>query len=670
MAQRLRILHLEDDPRDSEIMTGILRTHGVPCDIVRVDTREAYLEHLEHSDFDVIIADLTMPGFDGIAAQEIWQQRRSAVPFIFLSGTFGEEAAVERLRSGATDYVLKSWIEKLPAVVLRAHREARDRVGHHHGQEDLERLTAELEQRVEERTAQLGAANHALMESERRFFDILDRSPAAIFLKDLDGRYMFVNRRCQEVVRKTRQEMIGHSDAELLPRPMAEMFGAHDRKVMETGAALDFEETWLPDAGPQPRIFFASRFPLRDLQGRVYALCGITSDVTERKRVDEEMKTARKEAERANRAKSDFLSRMSHDLRTPLNAVLGFAQLLDMDTLSEDQRDSVIQILEAGRQLLNLMNEVLDISRVEAGHLSLTVEAVSVSGMLEQVVKLLKPLAARRHIDFELVSGPIADRYVRADRQRLNQILINLVSNAIKYNREHGRVTLSCEDVADGRIRLNVIDTGPGLAPEKIALLFTPFERLGADQQGIEGTGLGLTLSRGLAEAMGGSLGVDSRLDHGSRFWVELPGSMAPGAETIPVAPQPLRIAATDVSGKVLYIEDNASNVRLVERLLKQRRPGVTLLNARDGERGLAMAVAHQPNLIFLDLHLPDTTGEEVLRRLSADNRTRNIPVAVLTADATASQNRRLLAAGATAYLTKPLDVTSLLSLLDERLTA
>jgi PAS domain S-box-containing protein len=664
MTQALRVLHLEDEPRDSEIMEAALRAEGIECQILRVDTREQFVQALTHNEIDVIISDVWVPGFDGITAQQVWQQRRPSVPFIFLSGTCGEAVAIERLKAGATDYVLKDWVEKLPGVVRRALLEMRERTGHQQAQQELHTLAAELERRVEERTSQLEDANRALAESERRFSDILDHSPAAIFLKDLDGRYIFINRRGEELMRMNRAEVLGRMDSDLLPRRLAELYRSNDLQVMASGLPLDFEEAY------DGRVFNSAKFPLRDTLGEPYALCGISTDITGRKLAEEEMNLARKEAERANRAKSDFLSRMSHDLRTPLNAVLGFAQLLDMDNLSVDQRESVMQILGAGRHLLDLMNEVLDISRIESGHLSLSPEPVSVADIVDQVLKLLRPIAAPRSVHIEADVEGIGDRCVQADRQRLTQILINLVANAIKYNREDGRVTLSCRDVPGGRVRISVTDTGAGIRPEKLALLFKPFERLGADETGIEGTGLGLALSRGLAEAMGGTVGVESEIERGSTFWVELAGAAPISDEPrgASAAAHPL-LASPVISGTVLYIEDNASNVRLVERVLKQWRPGIRLLNANDGQVGIDMAVRHKPDLIFLDLHLPDTPGEEVLRRLWADTRTREIPVAVLSADATLSQSRRLLAAGATAYLTKPLDVTRLLALLDERFT-
>jgi PAS domain S-box-containing protein len=670
MAPALHILHLEDDPRDTELMIDALRGAGIDCDVVRVDTREQFVARLSDRCFDVVISDVSVPGFDGIAAQAVWQRERPAIPFIFLSGTFGEEVAIERLKEGATDYVLKHWMDKLPTVVRRALREMEERAERQHAQAELQRFNLQLESRVEERTAQLSAANAALAESERRFFDILDHSPAAISLKDLEGRYIFANRRCQDMIGKEQSQVIGKTDAELFPPRLAATYLANDRKVIETGLSLDFEEFGLEE-DLLPRVFHSSKFPLRDSTGTPYALCGISTDITERKRSEQATSIARREAERANGAKSEFLSRMSHDLRTPLNAVLGFAQLLDMDNLTADQRESVTQILEAGRHLLDLMNEVLDITRIESGNLSLSLEPVAVPDIVDHMVRLMRPLGAPRQIDIQALPSAARDLYVLADRQRLNQILLNLMSNAIKYNRDGGRVALSCDDAGDGRIRLSVTDTGVGIRPEKLALLFTPFERLGADQTGIEGTGLGLALSRGLAEAMGGTLGVKSEIDRGSTFWIELAGVAPAIVVTQPLqdaAPSTVPRPAASISGTILYIEDNMSNVRLVERLLKHRRPDITLLHAGDGALGIAMALEREPDLIFLDLHLPDTPGDEILRRLWEDTRTREIPVIVLSADATLSQSRRLIATGAKAYLTKPLDVSKMLALIDERL--
>jgi CheY-like chemotaxis protein/anti-sigma regulatory factor (Ser/Thr protein kinase) len=369
--------------------------------------------------------------------------------------------------------------------------------------------------------------------------------------------------------------------------------------------------------------------------------------------------------ERASQYKSEFLSRMSHELRTPLNSILGFGQLLELDALSPEQRESVTHILKGGRHLLELINEVLDISRIETGRLHLSPEPIQVGELLQESLDLIRPLADQRGIKIASEFSR-EERYVRADRQRLKQVVLNLLSNAIKYNRDGGSVRMICRETPGGGLQIRVTDTGPGIPPALQARLFTPFDRLGAEQQGIEGTGLGLVLSRRLVEAMGGGLGVDSALGEGSTFWVELPLVDPPRAVPEPRPPEG-RAPAPGATGTILYIEDNLANLRLIERVLA-RRPGITLLSAMQGRLGLALAREHRPGLVLLDLQLPDVPGHEVLRHLRGDPRTRHIPVVVLSADATPGQTERILAAGARAYLTKPLDVKALLGMLDEAL--
>jgi CheY-like chemotaxis protein/anti-sigma regulatory factor (Ser/Thr protein kinase) len=360
---------------------------------------------------------------------------------------------------------------------------------------------------------------------------------------------------------------------------------------------------------------------------------------------------------------------MSHDLRTPLNAVLGFAQLLSADTLNDSQRECVHQILKGGSHLLDLINEVLDIARIESGQLSLSPEPVDPRDIVQRSVELVTPLAARRGIALVVEESTAPACSVVADRQRLSQILLNLLSNAVKYNRSGGRVVVAFAQ-RESRLRIEVTDTGPGIPAEKLKLLFQPFERLGAETTGVEGTGLGLTLSRGLAEAMGGSLDVSSQVDAGSTFWIELASTKEVAAAAEPrVIPTGLEAKAAGGPAVVLYIEDNPSNVRLMARLLGSR-PAISLLHAPDGLTGLQMARERRPDLIFLDLHLPDLSGEDVLHQLWGDPALRTIPVIVLSADATPGQIRRAMASGATAYLTKPLDLSAVLQKLDSVLTS
>ncbi len=367
----------------------------------------------------------------------------------------------------------------------------------------------------------------------------------------------------------------------------------------------------------------------------------------------------------ASRAKSEFLSRMSHELRTPLNAILGFAQLLELD--HPDQEESVGHILKAGRHLLDLVNEVLDIARIETGRLVISSEPVSAKETIQEGLDLVAPLAAARGIRLGVEAAGLSDRFIAVDRQRLKQVLLNLLSNAIKYNRPGGAVTLSSVDAPGGRLRINVRDTGPGIPPDRLGQLFTPFERLGAEQTGIEGTGLGLALSKRLVEAMQGTLGVDSTVGRGATFWVEFASADAPAARTEPESPGASAPPAAPARGAftVLYIEDNLSSIELIQRLLGRGRE-IRLLSAMQGRLGLDLAREHHPDLILLDLNLPDIGGADVMRFLGEDPKTRHIPVVVISADATSAQIRRLLDAGARAYLTKPLDVKKFFGLLNE----
>jgi PAS domain S-box-containing protein len=415
--------------------------------------------------------------------------------------------------------------------------------------------------------------------------------------------------------------------------------------------------------------------PETDAHGAPIAVVGYILDVDDRRHAEEAQRDAQEAAEAANRSKSEFLSRMSHELRTPLNAVLGFGQLLELDTLTGEQRESVEQILKGGRHLLDLINEVLDISRIEAGELALSPEPVLASELVEETIGLIRPLADQRSIQLVVDRSGLCDCFVFADRQRTKQVLLNLLSNAVKYNRPRGTVAVTCEQPSETRVRISVVDTGPGIAAERVDQLFAPFERLGAEYTDVEGTGIGLALSRRLSEAMGGTLGMTTELGRGSTFTVELPRVEGPveryerlngGSEA--AAPVPAA-APPEQRHKVLHIEDNLSNLKLVERILAPRGD-IEIVAAMQGRLGLELAHEHHPVLVLLDLHLPDMGGDEVLQRLRDDPVTASIPVVIVSADATPGQVSRLLAAGATAYLTKPIDVRELRSVLDEALHA
>jgi CheY-like chemotaxis protein len=318
---------------------------------------------------------------------------------------------------------------------------------------------------------------------------------------------------------------------------------------------------------------------------------------------------------------------------------------------------------------LTLINEVLDISRIESGKVPLAPEPAAVGETLQEALAMVQPLAAERRIRIDSEPVTASNIHVFADRQALKQIVLNLLSNAIKYNRQGGMVSLACKPVEGDRVRLLVADTGDGIPAEKLGRLFHPFDRLGAEQTGIEGTGIGLALSRRLAEAMGGSIGVESQTGVGSTFWIDLPGAEGSAEEFDQSGAVQLAAAAAAVSQgpMVLYIEDNPSNLQLVEQILSSRRE-IRLLTALHGTAGIRLAQKYQPGLILLDVHLPDMDGREVLRQLKEDAQTSAIPVIVVSADATKRQEARMREAGARDYLTKPLDVPKFLSSIEEAL--
>jgi PAS domain S-box-containing protein len=401
--------------------------------------------------------------------------------------------------------------------------------------------------------------------------------------------------------------------------------------------------------------------------GARHSLLGFSLDITARKATEETLEQARLDAERANQAKSEFLSRMSHELRTPLNAVLGFAQLLEMDTLSPEQHENLGYILKAGRHLLDLINEVLDIARIEAGRMAISPESVALTEVAQEALVLTVPLAAERAVKVRSHIAGTDGHYVLADRQRVKQVLLNLLSNAVKYNHVGGEVVIADELVGD-RVRITVTDTGSGIPADRQERLFIPFERLGTVQGGVEGTGLGLALSKRLTEAMGGAIGVYSEVGRGSTFWIELPLTDPPPVGIDRMAEDARARAVgtpSDRTFAVLYIEDDLANLGLIERLLA-RRPSIRVIPAMQGRIGLNLAREHQPDLILLDMQLPDVPGSEILHRLQADLRTRLIPVVTMSSDPSPEQVERLLASGAHACLAKPVDVKELMIVLDD----
>lgn len=436
------------------------------------------------------------------------------------------------------------------------------------------------------------------------------------------------------------------------------------------------------DGSEYPAI--ASVTALHNDLGAIIGYLFISTDNTARKRAERELlesnlelEKARAAAEKASLAKSDFMSSMSHELRSPLHTILGFAQLIDGDdpppTLA--QAASVEQILQAGWYLLELINEILDLSLIESGKLSISSEPTSLTELLRECRAMIVPQGRKRRVQ---VSFPETGTpyFVDADRTRLKQVLINLLSNSIKYNHEDGSVVVECSMSASAsmpkRVRVSITDTGAGLSPEMQQQLFQPFNRLGRERTDEEGTGIGLAMSRRLVELMGGTIGVESSLGSGSTFWFELNSVAVPQpAVDTPDAATPVEQDAVQSGLPVrtlLYVEDNRANLQLIEQLMASRRPDIRLLCASDGRQGIQVARTQRPDIILMDINLPGMSGIEALRILRHDPATVAIPVVALSANAMPRDIRKGLDAGFYRYLTKPIKVKALLETLDEAL--
>jgi PAS domain S-box-containing protein len=524
--------------------------------------------------------------------------------------------------------------------------------------------TASLRREMQDREH----AEIALRESETRSRNILDHVPLGVMFLDPQGHIIETN--------PALRLMLGHSVQSLQRLTLVDLVGTDEaakmiawrRALMRSTQDTMVERLTLRDSKGRKRVMNGTASVIRAPDGRVLRMVCTLQDITETLRL-EDSEQARLRAEAANRAKSEFVSRMSHELRTPLNAMIGFAQLLGLDrdpALVPRQQDWSQRIQRAGWHLLEMINETLELARIESGTVELCLAPVALEPVLAGCLELVAADAAARGIAVAHAIEPDAQGVV-ADAMRLRQVVTNLLSNAVKYNREGGALTVTARrvpaqgDEAADSVELAVSDTGLGLSPEQLAALFQPYNRLGREGSGIEGTGIGLVISRSLAELMGGELTASSEAGVGAIFTLRLPaadGALAPTLRFSDTQPAPYR------ERKVLYIEDNETNIEVMRGIFAQR-PQVLLAVSMLGLEGLAAIRLSPPDLVLLDMQLPDISGMQVLRTLKEDALLADIPVVVVSADATSLHVQEALQAGALHYVTKPVDVTHLLALVD-----
>jgi PAS domain S-box-containing protein len=503
---------------------------------------------------------------------------------------------------------------------------------------------------------------------------LIESNIDAIMTTDPSGIITDVNKQMMALTGCQRDELIGAAFKDYFTDP--ERAEASIKLVLSEKKVTNYELTVRARDGKETVVSYnATTFYDRDrtLQG-VFASA---RDITERNRLDQvlkeknaELESAKSLAEKANLAKSDFLSSMSHELRTPLNAILGFAQLLEVGnpppTAAQILR--LQQIIKAGWYLLDLINEILDLAVIESGKLSLSREAVSLIEVIQECQSMVEPQAQQRGITLSFL--PFDHHwFANADRTRVKQVLINLMSNAIKYNREHGTVEVECTESSPERIRISIKDSGAGLTPEKLVQLFQPFNRLGQETGAEEGTGIGLVVTKQLIELMGGAIGVKSTVDVGSEFWIDLIKDVTPqlAAGHTPAAELAPQSQGNPAVRTLLYVEDNPANLMLVEQII-ENQPHIRMLSARDGYHGIALARAHLPDVILMDINLPGISGVQALKLLRQDLTLAHIPVIALSANAMFRDIEKGLSAGFFRYLTKPIKINEFISALDDAL--
>jgi PAS domain S-box-containing protein len=568
-----------------------------------------------------------------------------------------------------------------------------------------------LEQRVAERTSELAEANHELKNSALRQAAVSQLGQRALAGQSLGELMLDAAKTVQEMLPCDRTSVLHYDESGDAFKPLAEVGWTNvpfnrlpgnggpqcmSGYTVQAGEAIVSDDlsketrfqvsesamaagvrsgiTACIKTGDRPLGVLAS-FALqprefsRDDVHFVQSIANVLTAAIERHQAEESIRRARAEAEAANRAKSEFLSRMSHELRTPLNAILGFTQLLEMEEHTDRQRESINHISRGGRNLLDLINEVLDIARLDAGRVEFQKEPVDVLELLRETVAFSTPAAAKRRITLRIAEGPGEAPLVSSDRERLKQVLLNLLSNGVKFNRDGGSITLTVARLNPDTWRISVTDTGAGIAQEKLARLFVPFERLGTREGGTEGgTGLGLALCQRLITGLGGRIGVASSVGMGSTFWVELP--VAENA-TEPVLPAPSAPAIADPAPppaqgvrKILYIEDDVANYYLLERFLGSRKD-IELMSALQGSIGIELAREHRPALILLDMNLPDMNGEQVLRALKGDPATSEFRVVAVTGEVMLDREKELRALGVMETLVKPYKLTEITAMLE-----
>ncbi|MBI5278105.1 MAG: response regulator [Burkholderiales bacterium] len=678
----IRLLHLEDDPRDAELIRLRLQADGLPCGIEWVNGRQVFESALERQDLDLVLCDYKVPGYGGMAALSQVRAKRPELPVIMISGGLSEEEAVDCVKAGATDYVLKQRLQRLGTAVRRALVEKEERAALQRAEEDLRALAADLEARVRQRTAELETTN--------RFLDsVIENIPHLVVVKDAhDLRIVRVNRAVEELLGLSQAELLGRATHELFSAREADFLVSKDRESLSRGEPLDVAEARISTRSKGERILKVKKIPILGESGRPQYLLGIAEDVTELKNKERDIQGLNEalvrrstEVEAANRAKSTFLATMSHEIRTPMNGMLGMLELLGLGELDVEQRETLELVQESSKSLLRIIDDILDFSKIEAGKLEVRPESVSIKQVIEDVQNIYSGNASSKGLVVRRIVDPGISAALMVDPVRLRQILNNFVSNAIKFTSAGWiEIRVQCVERAAGResLRFSVADTGIGISQEDQQRLFQPFSQAGTDPtQRAGGAGLGLAICRQLAQMMGGSVEMASAPGQGTTMTLNLSLPVAeptrpsaPGAETTRDRPGPamvFRIPPSNAEAQaegtlILLVDDHPINRRLLVRQV--RTLGYAADSAEDGAEALEKWNSGRFGLVLTDCHMPRMDGYELarsIRGLESAGGLPRIPIIACTANALQGEAETCLAAGMDDYLVKPVELSQLL---------
>jgi PAS domain S-box-containing protein len=609
----------------------------------------------------------------------------------------------ENLRQVADDHALNIFGKKITLSITQPNMESPEVM--HKIVHQLQVHQLELESQNEElRRVQLE------LESARlRYFDLYDLAPVGYCTLSEAGLILEANFMAAKMFDLSRADLVNTPISRFIFKGDQDIYYIHRKRLLESGEPQSYDLRIIDSSGGEPIWIHLTSTYEKNADGAPI-LRKVMTDMSARKKVEQTLRESEERyhreqhrldqilkssnielgratvlaekasaaaekasaaAEKANHAKSDFLSNMSHELRTPLGAILGFAQLIDtgLPAPTPKQKRNVDQILLAGWYLLDLINEILDLALIESGKLSMSLEPVALSQVLRDCETMIEPQASKHNIDVKFINIDLP-YIVNADRTRLKQVIINLMSNAIKYNKPDGTVVVSCAQSSE-HIRICVEDSGQGLAPEQIAQLFQPFNRLGQENNTEEGTGIGLVMTKRLIELMGGKIGLESTVAEGSTFWIDIPSSNTASTiiyKTTPSTLEKLHAEENASTRKLLYVEDNPANLMLVEDII-ERRADLELFTAQDGISGVELARTKQPNIILMDINLPGISGIDALKILQKDPLTSHIPIIALSANAVPADIQKGLEAGFFRYLTKPIKIDELLATIDLAIT-